>query len=205
MMKRFYLLAAAAVLCVPFHSAAQGLFEKTVYEGREIRGINASDKFDVRIVYSQDPKVVLQLTPELQDYYSMEVKGDVLGVGMMITEELRRKLDYDKQPFVVKVTVYTDRIASIAASGSATITSTDSFTGDNLDVKTGGTSRVNMKYSGRNLKAVAKGSSDITISGEFDTGELQASGSASIGGPQLKIGEAKVKNSKKSTVKIVES
>lgn len=139
-MKKLYPVLIAAFLLVPLSLSAKEVVRLTRYAGETITGVNASHMFQVTLVKSNEARAVVEVDPDIEQFLRFERNSDgVVRVDMQVPrmEERRfqRNLDNFWKGKTLKLTLYLPEIESIRLSSMATLTTDDTFTGKNVNIR----------------------------------------------------------------------
>ncbi|GHV72445.1 hypothetical protein FACS1894201_01630 [Bacteroidia bacterium] len=100
----------------------------------------------------------------------------------------------------LNVTVYFQKLESIAASGTSRIVSKSTIIGDNLTINASGASRIEIPMIVTNLETNLSGVANANLSGEATTHTLNCSGTASLRGNKLFANTTQLSTSGSSSV-----
>ncbi len=194
------------MLLAPAAVSAQSTNSRTWFEGERITGVDASSAFNVVLVKSIQTKAVVEVSSDIEPYVDITRRSDgIVSIGMrdMGSREWRLFNLRPEKERAMKLTLYLPNVNTIRLSGASDITSTDSFTGENVDIRLSGASdikgdlsissaRVKLQCSGasdaslilpatRDLVVVASGACDVDIAANGLTySKLGASGASNI-------------------------
>ncbi len=147
-MKRLLIAFAAVLFLAPAAVTAQTTITKTWFEGERITGIDASAHFAVTLVRSAQTRAVVEVSKELEPYVTISRDGDgVVRVGRRnLSNREQREYDQDRknnrQQQVMRLTLYLPSINTIRLSGFTSLETSDTFTGEGLDVMVSGNSEI---------------------------------------------------------------
>jgi hypothetical protein len=165
-MKKLFLALAAFALIIPAAVSAQNTVTKTHFEGRRITGVSASSSFEVVLVKSDRTKAVVEVSRDFESYVDISHDGDgIVTVGLRDMGShgwrgFNRLSDRDR---VLRLTLYLPTVNTIRLSSSASLSSADSFGGDNLDIHTSSSStiREGLQMSYQRVKLQCSSSSTV--------------------------------------------
>ncbi len=166
-MKRLLIAFAAVLIIAPAALTAQTTITKTWFEGEHITGVSAED-FDVELIKSDRTRAVVELGERGLERF-LRIGLDSLGVvsislnNFKTLPELREIERLSKGNPLIRVTVYLPTVNTIRIQGRIELSTSDSFSGENLDIM---------------LANYAVMSGSVRISSE--RAKIQASGSSMV-------------------------
>lgn len=180
MKKGFFLLLTLAVLAPAVLSAQQRLVRLTRYEGERITGVDASSGFDVRLVQSDQTRVVAEISEEFEERLDLSLDGDgVVRVALHALRGIPRM--GSPRNAVLRVTVYLPELATLRAAGGVDIETAGVFRSPRTAIDlTGGTDLESLEVDTDELIVNATGGTDANISGRAGRLEARATGGADI-------------------------
>lgn len=163
----FTFAAAAALLLAPAGLRAAETVSSTHFEGKRITGVSASSAFDVVLVKSTQTKAVVELDAMLEKYLHISLDGSgVVEVGLReVNQKVWRQFNQlpDKEK-VVRLTLHLPSVNTIRLSGATDLKSSDSFTGENVDIQLSGASDIDkLSISSERVKLQCSGASDASL------------------------------------------
>ena len=162
-------------------------------------GVSACCSMDVELSEGAF-SVRVEAESNLQDFVKTEVKGNRLEIGY--TEEANFK---STEPINVFVTL--PRLEYLKASSSSTVSSTNTFHGEGLEVDVSSSATARLKFIGESVTTDASSSATLVIEGEADEVRADASSSSRIDAGKLvsRDGQADVSSSADIILNLKES
>ncbi|MDR2912726.1 MAG: DUF2807 domain-containing protein [Alistipes sp.] len=201
-------VARAAVSASEATSAAPQIGQTTIethFEGQRITGVEASAAFDIVLVRSDRTRAVVEVHNSLAEYVRISRSGDgKVRIGLHdVNNRVWRNLNrLPERERVQRVTIYLPSLSTIRLSGACDLSSTDTFSGEDVDILLSGASeidgltisspRVKLQCSGatevslnlpatRELAVVASGASEIDITARgLDYSKIGVSGASEV-------------------------
>ena len=159
---------------------------KTVEEDRQVSSftkVSISGGIDLTITQGSSKTLHVEADEKAIKHLVTEVKNGVL------------KIYFDKNIRRVKnaeVSISTNDLERISASGGSDIESKGKLEFDNLSIHSSGGSDIELELVVRNLECHTSGGSDVDLDGSAETLELHASGGSDFNGFDFKTRDAKV-------------
>ncbi len=134
--------------------------------------------------------VRVEAESNLQEFVKTEVRGNRLELGYVDNASFK-----STKPINVYVTL--PRLEYLKASSSSTVTSTNTFHGEDLEVEVSSSATAGLDFVGRRLTTGASSSGTLNLTGSVDRIEADASSSSRIdaGKMQSREGRADVSSS----------
>ena len=182
MMKRVFIGAIVMVLCgLILTGCGGGLFNVGATETRDFNvadfhSINVSFPFEIVWTESDQTSVTVTAGQNVFNRLRVETRQGVLTVsdrnrfGSINIGRNNRPRLYISSP----------TLESVRVSGATSISSRDTITGNDFELRASGSTSANLNLDVRNLNVNLSGSSNITLSGRADNTDFNASGSSSI-------------------------
>ena len=166
-MKKILLTLAAALLVAPVAVLAQKTAVKTHFKGERITGVAASSAFDVVLVKSNQTKAVVEVNDIVARY--VEITRDTDGIVSIGTRNWDESVNdaFNRLPDkerVMRLTLYMPGLNTVRLSGASELSSSDSFTGENVDISLSGASEINeMNLIASRVKLQCSGASEASL------------------------------------------
>ncbi|CAH1001790.1 hypothetical protein LEM8419_02697 [Neolewinella maritima] len=162
-------------------------------------GVSACCSMNVEL--AEGPfNIRVEAESNLQEFVKTEVKGDRLEVGYVSEANFK-----STEPINVYITL--PRLEYLKASSSSTVTGTNTFHGDELEVDVSSSATATLAFVGQSVSTDASSSATLVLEGEAEEFEGDASSSSRIDAGKLKTqsGEADVSSSADIIVNVARS
>ncbi len=150
-MKNLFLAFAVLLLATPGAVSAQHTVTKTCFEGERITGVSVSGSCEVVLVKSHLTKAVVEMeNEEYEPYLDISISGDgVVSAGIRdMTQRERKSFNrISGGNRTIRLTLYLPTLNTVRLSGFTSLTTTDSFTGENLEIALSGSCAITGKLS----------------------------------------------------------
>jgi hypothetical protein len=166
-MKKLFFAVTAALLLSPALLSAQRTTTKTWFDGERITGVAASAGFDVVLVKSDRAKAVVEVSEEIESYVKISRDGSgIVSVGRRDLNS-REQREFNRlregRKLTMRMTLYLPTLSDIRLSSSAGLSSTDSFSGNELDILASSSASIlgDFKVESERVKVQCSSSSKI--------------------------------------------
>ena len=158
--------------------------EKTLekeYTYNNFNKINVSYSFDIKIVQSDEYKVVVQYNENLEGYLSVYLTGETLKIGM--------ETGHTYQNTKLSAEIHLPELDYVRASGSSYV-HIPQFDTEDLKLYTSGASTLNASLNILTDFIIhASGASTITLEGKTKSASLDFSGASQLSGEKMEVSE----------------
>lgn len=194
-MKKVYVLFLALAVFAATSATAQEVVRLTRYEGTRITGVSASNAFKVTLVKSDQTKAVVEIDADAESFLKLQQSADGrISVGIDIPRSEQRRWNNGQNRIkTMNLTLYLSELDYVSLSGVAKLTTEDTFTAHEFQVKVSGSSQLTkLDVQASSIKFNGSGASKATITTGVSDVEVIVSGSAvlnlnSSGGSYAKI------------------
>jgi hypothetical protein len=162
-------VSTIVILFAPSEALAQRISTETHFTGERITGVSASSIFEVRLVKSIQTRAVVEVSDILESY--IRISRDDDGVVSINMRDWDRSVNraYNRLPErdrVIRLTLYLPSINTIRLSGVANLSTSDAFTGEDVDIQLSGACNIRKTFSiaSRRLKIQCSGASNASMS-----------------------------------------
>ena len=164
---------------------AKGAREIYEFKVGEYTGIKVEGYCDVRYYAAQSDTVALAVSPNVLEYYTIEVINDELVV------RTSKRINFSSKNSPV-LTVSTPVLKRLSIEGAGTFTTQDKITAPSLAfiLRGAGTARAELDVD--NLYSELSGAGELELSGRADTADLNLSGTGDLDALSLQTREATV-------------
>lgn len=189
-------LIILSLLLVTTNSNAQWFFGKTIKGNgnvitqtrntKDYDAIKVSGFFDVILVKGEEGKIIVKAEDNLQKYVITEVDGDELVIKLKKGINLSTKKG-------IYITVPFEDIEQISLSGSGDVSTKNTISGRELDIKLSGSGDVNLDVDAKEVNSQITGSGDITLNGNTTYLDASVTGSGDFGAKNLKASNVTIR------------
>jgi len=183
------------ILTFSLQANAQWFFNKTIKGNGNVitktrntndyDAVKVSGFFDVTLVKGEEGKITIKAESNLMDFIITEVDGDELIIKMKKGTNIQTKKG-------IYLTVPFKDIDKVALSGSGDISTEDSITGKNLEVKLAGSGDIKLALNVNEVSSKITGSGDITLTGKTNELDTSVTGSGDFHAKNLQANNAEV-------------
>jgi hypothetical protein len=187
-MKRFLTLFAAVLLAaIPFQTAraaspdpASASRETRDYQVRNFEGLDISWTYKVELTRSSHYGVSVEAPDFIFPYLEVEVRGDVLSLGVReLPKDIRKKIEALSRSGEIRARVSMPELTSLEMSGASQISTNDEFLHRNDKFKmrlSGATAVRGFAVKAVDADIICSGAAKFELKGEFDRVDMVLSG-----------------------------
>ncbi|MCT4600550.1 MAG: DUF2807 domain-containing protein [Marinifilaceae bacterium] len=160
--------------CMNVYSSEEELITKKL-NLEEFSNIQLSCSADVEIVKSDEQKVVIKFTENIEKYLDFRVEGSTFIMNLK-----NRSWSCCFKRYKLSVTIYTPKLNKIRNSGSGNITCSETLGNTELMIRNSGSGNLRMPVKLKTLLVRNSGSGNIKLVGDVREAEFLNSGSGDI-------------------------
>ncbi|MEM9836801.1 MAG: head GIN domain-containing protein [Bacteroidota bacterium] len=161
----------------------------------EFTKVEVGSAIKVELTQDRTASISVKTDENVQDYLVTRISGGELSIYYRDNA----RLEMSKAPVVY---VSMPVVTSIDASGASSVVTTNTFSGDELELDCGGAAQIEVSYEGASVIADVGGAGRIELSGRSEKVDLDASSAGTINASDCESKHAKVDASSAASVRV---